>query len=290
MLLTAVSVSPSSTSPINNNGWKSDGYDNYDIYEPYRRASSTADANGQSSSMGHGSNYIGSDYSDHGDEKLDSSEKEFDEDSYIRGILENPVYTNFPSIDGDPTNTDGNVDVTLSEYEQNILSKYMREFNDTDTDDTRAEEQSSAIVGQSIETRASSMRWDIATGSTEHGPITLNTLNTLNGVRRLSDSTSSLSSINHNADTSDSVPDICNSSRPISFSEINALNQVNQNHNHIINDINQNNNNHNDRLININRERNNSRSIFRQNLSLWMGVTSCVWGLIFYFVKCYYFD
>lgn len=208
-----------------------------------------------------------SDYFETGlnDEKVDSSEKEFDEDTYIRGILDNPIYANLMSDDGTVSTT---VDTALSEYELSILNKYLRE------------ELSEAAPHMDAEmaTTLCPLREPMESTSTHDTGI--------DGYRHSCESSSSLSSLNRNADTSDSLPDICNSSRP-SFSDTSTLNLINHNHNAINNDINH--NNHSDRVINSNIRSNNSRS-FGRNLSLWMGVTSCVWGLLFYFVKSYYFD
>lgn len=53
--------------------------------------------------------------------------------------------------------------------------------------------------------------------------------------------------------------------------------------------IDRNSNQNNNRIINqSNNPNNNNRNALRRNFSIWVGVTSCVWGLLLYFDKAYF--
>lgn len=75
--------------------------------------------------------------------------------------------------------------------------------------------------------------------------------------------------------------DICSTSSECLFNSSNisrlsnTINNNNNNNNHLIN------------TRNINERRNRDREI-RRNFSMWVGVTSCVWGLLLYFAKTYH--
>lgn len=324
--------STSSSSATFANRWNSPSYDTttYDLaYDSYHLNSLPTSS---TANMFHDASYYDID-EHHDDEKLDSSEKEFDEDSYIRRILENPIYANYSEtepIDDAATASDhGNmsslnlttasatsaIDVTLSEYEQNILNKYLREFNDSGESNTESDDH------QPINLLNICGTIDIASGSGFNDePLTMATMPLIPTIqtpmpsssmqmtsRQMSVSSSSLSSFNHTNDgddTSDTIPDIFNSSRPITTNTtISTLNTINQNHNNnnaIINDINNqnyindniNNNNNIDNhdsgreMINKFSERNQNNSrrrTFCRNLSLWIGVISCVLGIVFVF-------
>lgn len=271
---------------------------------------------------------------EHCEEKLDSSEKNFDEESYIRSILDNAIYNDFSVVD---SQTDGNfgdidqvdrnssppwdnaaIDLSLSEYEQNILNKYLREFNDEERNDGRNSPTS-------YNHELSSLHHD------QPHAFCVDTLDPCDSLdqnytataypsdswqdpdvcmRHLSVSSSSLSpsplAFQPQPDTSSqSTADICDSSRRICFKEtISKMNPINQHHQTIPNEydhtvINNNINNHMDQSDGmINRLSDGSKPhrgfkfhrLFSRNRSILVAVIVCVCSILLAYVKLSCFD
>ena len=218
-----------------------------------------------------------SDRMENADEKFDeNSEKEFDEDSYIRSVLENSRYDDGHDVDAD---------CTLSEYERNILNKYLKEFTEqaNDSDDNN----------------------NVNATNTNNGNVPQNDAKPQQHAERydellpsITPSTSS-SSLQRTASTASMSNTICNSSRQMSFVESKNINKFANNSDRYCN-CNNNSNNNNTNNINTDlnqtnvsdneRPNGNRHSTFGPTVPLWVGVTSCFWGLFFYFVKTYYLD
>lgn len=140
----------------------------------------------------------------------------------------------------------------LTDYEKEIYDKYMKEYQEKETN------VNNNNIEMVIENNINNNNNNITNDDNNNNNNTIEN----DSILLQSASTSSFSSAVGTSDV-----------------RINSLSHQLSNNNNFIN----NNNN------NLNRDNSNShrnRDI-RRNLSVWVGVTSCVWGLLLYFVKSY---
>lgn len=258
------------------------------------------------------------------DTSNDNASIEFDEESYIKNLLENLANGNddADTCVGDnveincddvaskhATTTQGSYEI-LSEYERNILNKYLKEFDNDDDADKRTNDDDD-FDDEDVKNDDDSIERDIVVNNDN-----LCVCDKLNANNSLSDTESppQTSFLSHDHSQMSTITDQCHSSRQISLSKCiesnlttnhndNSNNQTvfdhnnNNNHNNNsnnhfnirCNNSNSNNNNANDTNADHSRSqnRNANQGIFNSNISILVGVTSCVWGLVFLIVKNY---
>lgn len=201
---------------------------------------------------------------------LDTEEKDinvndliFDEDAYIRSILENQK-NQIDDIDNNNTE--------LSEFEKDILAKYMNEFECEKRPvviDERPLSTCSPVlnrfpVKESNENRTTfPIKFDQIVQSQQNNELQSTNIesNTLDEVSLLSTASSSSSSLSSSPSPPINVDDenLINSSTQVAFSQRNCTSNSR-----------------------------NIRNVLRRNFSIWVGVTSCVWGLLLYIDKNYF--
>lgn len=191
----------------------------------------------------------------------DRSEKNeaFDEDAYIKSILAGH------QID----DIDNNNSEELSEFEKDILNKYMREFD------------AECRINDACDTEA-------ATKTLDRFPVSEPMHSTTGGfpikggdvvVVRPTSTSPTPPPIQSTSQTesifSDQLSGEYRGERPstqvVFHNSQRTLNNSNIRHN-----------------INLNNNHNNNRGALRRNFSIWVGVTSCVWGLLLYLDKSYF--
>lgn len=191
----------------------------------------------------------------------DRSEKNeaFDEDAYIKSIL----------ADHQIDDIDNNNSEELSEFEKDILNKYMREFE--------AECRTNDAIGTEAATKPLD-RFPVAepTHSTtggfpiKGGDVVVVRPTSASPIPPPIQSTSQAESV-----FSDQMSGEYRGERP-STQVVFHNSQRNLNNSNIRH------------IINLNHNNNNNRGALRRNFSIWVGVTSCVWGLLLYLDKSYF--
>lgn len=191
----------------------------------------------------------------------DRSEKNeaFDEDAYIKSILAGH------QID----DIDNNNSEELSEFERDILNKYMREFDAEcrTNDGTEAATKTLDRFPVSEPTHSTTGGFPI-----KGGDVVVVRPTSASPIPPPIQSTSQAESV-----FSDQMSGAYRGERP-STQVVFHNRQRNLNNSNIRHNINLNNNHNN----------NNNRGALRRNFSIWVGVTSCVWGLLLYLDKSYF--
>lgn len=183
----------------------------------------------------------------------DSSEKHlsFDEDAYIKSIMDQQNITE-----------DDNNNSELSEFEKNILNKYLKEFEESEQmylHKSRNEEDDEKPLDRfPVHLQSQTTESSFPTKCCDVMPVQQSgKKNNDNEEASTSCTTSTTSNYNYYDRSSTQV-------------------------------VFQNNNSRNFNNINNRSNNNNNRRALRRNFSIWVGVTSCVWGLLLYLDKSYF--
>lgn len=230
---------------------------------------------------------------------MDNSEK-FDEDAYIASIMSAAKL-----IDDDD---DNNNNSELSDFEKDILSKYLVEIDAAEVAVAMRKSNVPVVTEEKI-----LYRFPVAECSDDGGGYRFPVKGGDVIVKRQQDVKSVLPSVvnggdigttripNEDQTTNVSTPTSSYlDERPISTQVFfidhpeqnnqnpNNFNNNNHNNNNSQNHHNNNYHHHHQQPPQIDNNYNNNRGALRRNVSIWVGVTSCVWGLLLYLDKSYF--